>query len=83
MCKITTRQVVAPDALFGVRKEKLNRGSIIIRRSLSINIHVNKQTVLLAPAARTAEFAELKQDLEQAQGGLDLTRRQLEESKGE
>ena len=48
-----------------------------------ISIVVNKQAVLLAAAARTAEIAELKWDLEQAQGELDLTRRQLEESKGE
>ena len=44
---------------------------------------MNKQAVLLAAAACTAEIAGLKQDLEQAQGELDLTRRQLEESKGE
>ena len=55
----------------------------MIRRSLIINIRVNKQAVLLAAAVRTAEIAGLKQDLEQAQGELDLTRRQLEESKGE
>ena len=81
MYEITTRQVVAPDTLFGVRKEKPNRGSIIIRRSLIINIHVNKQAVLLAAAARTAEVPKLKRDLEQAQGELDLMRRQLEENK--
>ena len=44
---------------------------------------VNKQAVLLATAARTAEVAELKRDLEQVQGELDLTKRQLEENKGE
>ena len=44
---------------------------------------MNKQAVLLAAAVRTAEITELKQDLEQAQGELDLARRQLEESKGE
>ena len=43
---------------------------------------VNEQVVLLAAAARTAEVAELKRDLEQAQGELDLTKRQLEENKG-
>ena len=46
-------------------------------------MNLNKQAVLLAAAARTAEVAELKRDLEQAQGELDLTRRQLEENKGE
>ena len=45
-------------------------------------MHVNKQAVLLAAAVRTAEVAELKRDLEQAQGELDLTKRQLEENKG-
>ena len=46
-------------------------------------MHVNKQVVLLAAAVRTAEIVGLKQDLEQAQGEIDLTRRQLKESKGE
>ena len=44
---------------------------------------MNKQVVLLAAAARTAEVAGLEWDLEQAQGELDLTKRQLEENKGE
>ena len=44
---------------------------------------MNKQAVMLAAAVRTAEIAELKRDLEQAQGELDLTKRQLEEGKGE
>ena len=83
MCEITTRWVVAPDTLFGVRKEKPNGGSIIIRRSLTISLNVNKQAVLLAAAARTVEITDLTQDLERAQGELGLTRRQLEESKGE
>ena len=55
----------------------------MVCRSLIINILVNTQAVLLAAAVRTAEIARLKQDLEHAQGELDLTRRQLEESKGE
>ena len=46
-------------------------------------MHVNKQVVLLAAAIWTAEVAELKWDLEQAQGELDLMKRQLEENKGE
>ena len=64
--------------MFGVWKEKTNGGSIIIRRSLIISVHVNKQAVLLAAAVRTAEVAGLKRDLERAQGELDLTKRQLE-----
>ena len=44
---------------------------------------MNKQAVLLAAAARTAEVARLKRDLEQVQGELGLTKRQLEENKGE
>ena len=44
---------------------------------------MNKHAVLLAAAARTAEVAGLKRDLEQAQGELGLTKRQLEENKGE
>ena len=43
---------------------------------------MNKQDVLLATTARIAEVAKLKRDLEQAQGELDLTKRQLEENKG-
>ena len=46
-------------------------------------MHVNKQAVLLAAAARTAEVSGLKWDLEQTQGELGLTKRQLEENKGE
>ena len=47
-----------------------------------MNIHVNKQAVLLATAAPTSEVAGLKRDLVQAQGELSLTKRQLEENKG-
>ena len=46
-------------------------------------MYVNKQAVLLAAAVHAAEVTGLKQDLEQAQGELDLTKRQLEENKGE
>ena len=46
-------------------------------------MHVNKQVVLLVTAVCTTEVAGLKQDLEQVQGELDLTRRQLKENKGE
>ena len=45
-------------------------------------MNVNKQAMLLAAAARTAEIADLTQDLERAQGELGLARRQLEENKG-
>ena len=48
-----------------------------------MNIHVNKQAVLLAAAARMAEVAELKRDLEQAQEELGLMKRRLKENKGE
>ena len=44
---------------------------------------MNKQAVLLAAAARTAEVTRLKRDLEQAHGELGLMKRQLEENKGE
>ena len=37
---------------------------------------------LLAAAARTAEVAALKQDLERSEDELGLIKRQLEESKG-
>ena len=40
------------------------------------------QASLLAAAARTAEVAALKQDLERSENELGLTNRQLEESKG-
>ena len=57
--------------------------SIIIRRSLTISLNLNKQVVLLAAAVRTTEVARLKGGLEQAQGELGLTKRQLEENKCE
>ena len=40
------------------------------------------QASLLAAAARTAEVAALKQDLERSEDELGLTKRQLEENKG-
>ena len=42
---------------------------------------MNKQAVLLAAVGRTAEVAGLKWDLEQTQGELNLTKRELEENK--
>ena len=46
-------------------------------------MHVNKQAVLLAAVVRTTEVAGLKRYLEEAQGELSLTKRQLEENRGE
>ena len=43
---------------------------------------MNKQASLLAAAARTAEVAALKRDLERSKEELGLTKRQLEENKG-
>ena len=43
---------------------------------------MNKQAVLLAAAARTAEVAGLERDLKQAEEELSLMKRQLEENKG-
>ena len=40
------------------------------------------QASLLAAAARTAEVAALKQDLERSEDELGLTKRHLKESKG-
>ena len=74
---------MAPDTLFGVRKEKPNGGSTLNRRSLTVCVYVNKQAVLLAAVARTAEVTGLERDLEQAEEELSLTKRQLEENKGE
>ena len=43
---------------------------------------MNKQAVLLAAAARTAEVTGLRRDLRQAEEELGLMKRQLEENKG-
>jgi hypothetical protein len=43
---------------------------------------VHMQDSLLAAAARTAEVAALKRDLERSKEELGLTKRQLEENKG-
>ena len=43
---------------------------------------MNKQASLLAAAARTAEVAALKQDLERSKEEVGLAKRQLEENKG-
>ena len=40
------------------------------------------QASLLAATARTAEVSALKQDLEQSENELGLTKRQIEERKG-
>ena len=44
---------------------------------------MNKQASLLVAAARIAEVSGLKRDLERSEEELGLTKRQLEESKGE
>ena len=43
---------------------------------------MNKQTSLLAAAARTTEVAGLKWDLGRAEEELSLVKRQLKENKG-
>ena len=65
------RRTVAPDALFGVHKEKPNRGSNNIA-----------EASLLASNALTTEVATLKQDLKGSKKELGLAKRQLEENKG-
>ena len=69
--------------MFGVQKEKPNGGSTLNRRNLTVSVYVNKQAVMLAAAAYTAEVAGLEQDLKRAEEELSLTKRQLEENKGE
>ena len=49
---------------------------------MTVLVCVNKQTFLLAAAARTAEVARLRRDLGQAEEELGLVKRQLEENKG-
>ena len=44
--------------------------------------YVNKQALLLATAARTAEVAGLKQDLGRDKEELGLVKRQLQQKKG-
>ena len=78
----SSKRTKVSDTLFGVRKEKSNGGSNIIRRSLTKNAYVNRQALLLATATRTAEVAGLKRDLGRAKEELSLVKRQLEENKG-
>ena len=47
-----------------------------------MNVYVDKQALLLAAAAHTAEVAGLKRDLKQVEEELGLMKRQLEENKG-
>ena len=58
-------------------------GQLLIRRSLTVLVYVNKQALLLTAAARTAEVVGLRQDLGRAKEELGLVKRQLEEKKGE
>ena len=55
---------------------------MITQESNQKNAYVYVQASLLAAAARTAKVSALKEDLEQSQDELGLTKRQLEESKG-
>ena len=55
---------------------------LITQESNQKNIYVYVQASLLAAAARTAEVAALKQDLEGSRKELGLAKRQLEENKG-
>ena len=57
-------------------------GQLLIRRSLTVLVYVNKQALLLAAAARTAEVSALKQAMKRSEDELSLTKGQLEESKG-
>ena len=68
--------------MFVVRKEKPNRGSNNIVRSLTKYVYVNKQASLLAASACTTEVFGLKRDLERTEEELGLVKRQLEENKG-
>ena len=47
-----------------------------------MNVYVNKQVLLLAAAARTAEVTGLKRDLKQVEEELSLMKRQLKENEG-
>ena len=57
-------------------------GQLLIRRSLTVLVYVNKQVLLLTAAARTAKVAGLRQDLGWAEEELGLVNRQLKENKG-
>ena len=68
--------------MFGVHKEKPNRGSNNIRRSLNKYVCMRMQASLLASAALTAEVTALKQNFARSEKELGLAKRQLEENKG-
>ena len=50
--------------------------------SLIKYVYVHMQASLLAAAARTADVAALKRDLERSKEELGLAKRQLKENKG-
>ena len=64
------------------RKKGRIENQMITQEFNQKNVYVYVQASLLAAAARTAEVSTLKQDLEQSEDELGLTKRQLEESKG-
>ena len=47
-----------------------------------MNVYLNKQALLLATAACTAEVTGLKRDLKQIEEELSLMKRQLKENNG-
>ena len=75
-------QIVAPETLPSVRKEMPNRESNNFRRRLIIYVYVNKQASMLTATSHSAEVAELKQRLEQANEELGHVKKQLGDKQG-
>ena len=67
--------------MFGVREEKLNRGSNI-SQEMTIYVYLNKQASMLAATTHSAEISELKRRLERADEELICTNKQLEDKQG-
>ena len=63
-------------------KKNQTEGQLLILRSLTTNVYVNKQASLLASAALTAEVDTLKQNLEQSEQELGRAKKQLEDKEG-
>ena len=75
--------IVAPDTLFGERKNR-TEDQINVRRRLTLWYlsFFQKQAYVATAASQTAEVSGLRQSLEQAEGELGQVKKQLEDNQG-
>ena len=75
--------IVAPDTLFGERKNR-TEDQIYVRRRLTLwhISFVQKQASVATAASQTTEVSGLRQSVERAEGELGRVKKQLEDNQG-